>query len=257
MVVTEKTALLDQENREDEKELFVEKQSDEHLVDKIILLVMSVVCYCLCILLRGNSIFPSIAGIKFCSWIYFNVYALGVLCQLGIFIVVAVILTKQKEKQLPGNEEIKNGFISYTLKNILFLSFIGFFIGLTSVLFGASGGSMNNIMLILIGFDPLVAVATSVVLIEITSFSTLLIFILNGLMIFDYIIFSGIILIITIIIGLILLNCILVKFKRTSFFCFFMAWMYAFSFILMAIAIVNLVKSNKRNLWKFKQYCKA
>jgi len=152
-------------------------------------------------------------------------------------------------------EDIKGGRMNYTLNNLIFLSLLGVFIGLTSVLFGAAGGSINNIMLILIGFDPLVAVATSVVLIEITSISTLLVFILDGLMEWDYIIFAGMILVLTTIVGLLLLNIFLDKFKRTSFYCFFMAWMYVFSLVLMIITISSIVKNSHEDLWAFKDYC--
>jgi len=161
------------------------------------------------------------------------------------------------KKNIYEMEDVKAGRISYTLNNLIFLSLLGIFIGLTSVLFGAAGGSINNIMLILIGFDPLVAVATSVVLIEITSISSLLVFILDGLMEWDYIIFAGLILVLTTIIGLVVLNIFLDKFKRTSFYCFFMAWMYVFSFVLMIITITYIIKKSHEDLWAFKDYCAA
>jgi len=233
------------------------EKTDDQLVLKIIIISLSFIFYCLGIFLRGNTLVPSFAGIKYCSWLYFNIYVLGIVSQIAIVILVIIVLVKQHEKNIYEMEDVKAGRISYTLNNLIFLSLLGIFIGLTSVLFGAAGGSINNIMLILIGFDPLVAVATSVVLIEITSISSLLVFILDGLMEWDYIIFAGLILVLTTIIGLVVLNIFLDKFKRTSFYCFFMAWMYVFSFVLMIITITYIIKKSHEDLWAFKDYCAA
>jgi len=229
-IVSEKTGFL-----QDTVDIAIEEKPEEQLILKIIVFILSFFFYCLGVFLRGNSLVPSFAGIKYCSWLYFSIYILGIVCQIAIVIVVIFILFKQHEKTKNEYQDIKSGKIIYDFNNLVFLSLIGMFIGVTSILFGAAGGSINNIMLILIGFDPLVAVATSVIIIEVTSISNLLVFILNGLLAYEYIIFSGMILILTTIIGLLFLNIFLDKFKRTSFYCFFMAVMYVFSFILMII----------------------
>jgi uncharacterized membrane protein YfcA len=66
------------------------------------------------------------------------------------------ILVKQQNEQKNVYNDIKSGSISYSFGNCLYISMVGLFIGIMSVIFGAGGGSINNIMLILIGFDPLV-----------------------------------------------------------------------------------------------------
>jgi len=222
---------------------------------KIIICCLSVCFFFFFVFLRGNILLKSFANIQYCSGIYFFVYVLGIVIQLTLSALIFYILIKEATvREYNAFENISSGYIRYDLTNCFLFSALGMAIGLGSILFGLGGGSITNPLLIMSGFDPLHAVATSVALMEITSVSSIVNYTINGFLIYEYAIYVGLTVIVTTCLALLLLNFILERFKRTSFISFFMATFFLLSFIIVITRIVNIARTES-NIFAFSDYC--
>ena len=78
--------------------------------------------------------------------------------QILCVIMISFLLIKQTSGIQFTKTEISSGNIKYTTKRCFLLGLLGFANGWGGTVFGLSGGSIMNPLLIFIGFDPLVII---------------------------------------------------------------------------------------------------
>ena len=126
------------------------------------------------VLLRGNSLFPSIIGNKKCSkldtWIFTSYFVVVLI----ITVINAVRLIKRNKTSIVNGKQIslEPKKLAVLIIGIMVIGCIGTYISAGSTLFG--------LLLIFTGLSPFVASPTSLIISAMSSASTTFIFFLNG-----------------------------------------------------------------------------
>jgi uncharacterized membrane protein YfcA len=183
-------------------------------------------------------------------------YWLQILLQFVVINIIGYLIVKYisraYEEKRKNNYIFLKGDIVWNIKNIIKFIIIGSVTGILSTYMGIGGGMLTTPVMINVGMIPEVVVATSSVSTFFSSMISVLNYIVNGKLLWDYGIIFSISSAFGSIIGLCLSNYILKKYKRQSIIIFIVSLILFTSTILL---IINAVTKSDISNFEFKNIC--
>jgi uncharacterized membrane protein YfcA len=210
------------------------------------------------IVLRGGKGLDSIIGVKKCDgldWVIFIAYSLIV--TIFIFIGNKVVLAEQRLKERchweyhPDEKIFNKAFITKG-------NFFGIITGIVASMVGIGGGMITNPILMSQDFIPQVVSFTGMYLIVMNKIVSSTVFILSGLMPIDYLLFTGVILAIGVVIVEWKVAQVVKKFGRQSIISFLFVGIMSVALVLVLLVGFQTTKEtldNGDSLFGFKSYC--
>ena len=205
---------------------------------------------------RGNKAAPSLFGIETCSagdWI-------GQIVYIGISFVIVVFAVRKAIKEQEIKEEhgkgVREGEVKMSggsLVKLLGFSLIG---GFVSGALGLGGGAIFNPLLLSMGCPPTVASSTGMYMIIFSTGATTIIYLLNGVLDYQYGLWVGAFCIMGTFLGMWMLNKFLKKLNRQSPLVFLLSFMFVISTIAVPVFGADKLKGID-NLWAFKNFCNS
>ena len=183
-------------------------------------------------------------------------YWLQILLQFVVINIIGYLIVKyisrDYEEKRKNNYIFLKGDIVWNQKNIIKFIIVGSVTGILSTYMGIGGGMLTTPVMINAGMIPEVVVATSSVSTFFSSIISVLNYIVNGKLLWDYGIIFSISSAFGSIIGLYLSNYILKKYKRQSIIIFIVSLILFTSTILL---IINAITKYDINNFKFTNIC--
>ncbi|CAM9702298.1 unnamed protein product [Ectocarpus sp. 4 AP-2014] len=168
-------------------------------------------------LLKGGGAFPSPLGIECGSYAFWGATGFIFVWVLGVSLRVREYLVERWRLKARLNYRYGEGDVEWNPKNTLRYPAVCFFAGFFAGLFGVGGGIVKGPLMLEMGVHPMVASATSAVMILYTSFTATTSFMVFGLLEEDYAIALFVVGLAATAVGQIVVNHLVKKYKRTSF----------------------------------------
>ena len=242
----------DEENDQDqEKDKDEENDSKHDKIKKILgkkfywkkfgIILSNSLASLLLVLIRGSSGFKSIIGIKICSSYDFIFLAAYIMVTLILnFLGYYVLYKEQKEKENINFPKYE-GEIFWTKKYLCMGAICSFSIGLISSITGTGGGSLINPFFMYLNYLPMVSSFTSMYLVMIGKITAAILHLITGELPIYYLLVTGILVIIGILISENLLAHYIKKIGRQS--------IITFIFFGLAVgALLLVIYSGYRNI---------
>jgi len=176
--------------------------------------------------MRGSDSFESIIKIERCSpvdWILIAVFL--VICVVDGILAIILIRHNQGLK-LDFKRGLVESDLIFNRKNIITLFILGFFGGVLSGALGLGGGVLFNPIFLALGVPPRVAASTGMFMIMFSTFSSSVIYVIQGTLNIEFGLWLGFFTAIGSIIGLAGIDSLIKRFDRQSLivfaFCFIM-----------------------------------
>ncbi|CAM9892090.1 unnamed protein product [Ascophyllum nodosum] len=184
-------------------------------------------------ILKGGGAFPSPVGIKCGSYAFWGATVFIFVWVLGVSLKVREFLIERWRLKTRINYRYVEGDVEWNPVNTLRYPAVCFFAGFFAGLFGVGGGIVKGPLMLEMGVHPLVAAATSAVMILYTSFTATTSFMVFGLLQEDYAIALFVVGIAATAVGQVGVNHLVKKYKRTSFIVLSIGSVVALSAIMM------------------------
>ncbi|CAM9922029.1 unnamed protein product [Scytosiphon promiscuus] len=168
-------------------------------------------------LLKGGGAFPSPLGIECGSYAFWGATVFIFVWVLGVSLRVREYLVERWRLKARLNYRYGEGDVEWNPKNTLRYPAVCFFAGFFAGLFGVGGGIVKGPLMLEMGVHPMVASATSAVMILYTSFTATTSFMVFGLLEEDYAIALFLVGLAATAVGQVVVNHLVKKYKRTSF----------------------------------------
>ncbi|KAG2387586.1 hypothetical protein C9374_001180 [Naegleria lovaniensis] len=221
-------------------------------IKKSELIVFPVISWCLLLVswtivfissfLKGGKSFPSVLGIEKCSVEYWLIVAASFPLLLLMSGIAGIILRYMHHKKEQHGYNYLDGDVRWTTRNVTLIPLVFFTAGLAASLLGIGGGLVVGPLLLEMGVNPLVSVATSSFTVLLTGSSTAIQFLIMGVISWDYFCWYFVCGILSGIAGQIVVALLMKRFNRPSLIVFIIAIFIAISSILTgAMGIKSLV----------------
>jgi uncharacterized membrane protein YfcA len=188
--------------------------------------------------LKGGGSFPSPLGIK-CGSISFWLAQLFILtCTVFVSILARVRVLEKTKRREQANYVYLPCDIHWDERSTIIFPLLSALSGLIAGMFGLGGGIVKGPLMLALGVHPAVTSATAACMILFTSFTATSAFVVFGLLVPDYatlLVFVGFF---ATIVGQLIMNYLLKKFRRNSFIAFSIGIVVAMSAASMSIESV-------------------
>ena len=151
--------------------------------------------------------------------------------------------TKQKLKYC-----LISGDIEWNSRNTLIYPLLSFFAGIFSGMFGIGGGIIKGPLMLQMGIHPLVAAATTAVMITFTSTAATTMFVAFGTLTWDYAAYFFFLGLISTFVGQVGLGYFINKYKRYSFITISVGFVVFISTILMGYESINSILHSPKGI---------
>jgi len=197
-------------------------------------------------ILKGSKKIPSIIGVTECSAIWWTLSAIQYPIMICFSALVGVYLYSEYKKKVRLQYKFADGDIRWSLRNVALLPLLFLTAGITAGLLGIGGGMVTGPLLLELGMNPQVVVATSAFMIFFTGSSTVAQFAFLGALPVDYSLWYVSFGLVSGLLGQIVVNMIVSKFKKTSLVIYTVAFCIALSSVLLLITgTMTVVKDFK------------
>lgn len=246
---------------QDEAAALLEKESRTP-VYKIAALLFLWLSMLLLVMIRGGgeaSSAVSAFGIVKCSWqfILLTLTIVLVLCA-GAGAGVWMQLRRTRNLHLAGVPDIA-GDVTWTPLKFFGFAAIGCFAGTCAGFLGIGSGMINVPYMLEVGMQPQVAAATSSFIIIFTAMSTVVQYIMAGVLPYKSGAWYGGLGLISALVGQFAISKLVQKYKKASIISFMLAALISVSAIgliaMAAIEMAHAIKTHKPGYWSFNNYC--
>ena len=169
------------------------------------------------------------------SFLYWSMVMFILIWILGISAVMRSILMKEWQRKLRVGYIYAEGDVEWNERNTVIYPLLCIFAGLIAGMFGVGGGIIFGPMMLEMGVHPLVASATSAVMIFFTAITATTSYITFGALIYDYGFYLFFISIVATAFGQVVVGHIVTKYKRNSIISLSIGTAIAISALLMSI----------------------
>jgi uncharacterized membrane protein YfcA len=188
--------------------------------------------------LKGGGYFPSPLGIK-CGSIPFWMAQLFILfCTIFVSVVARSHVLQKAKRRERANYAYLPCDIHWNERTTIIFPLLSAFSGLIAGMFGLGGGIVKGPLMLALGVHPAVTSATAACMILFTSFTATSAFVVFGLLIPDYAVLLAIVGFSATVVGQLIMNYLLKKFRRNSFIAFSIGIVVALSAASMTIESV-------------------
>jgi len=186
-------------------------------------------------LLKGGGAFESPLGIECGTFAFWAMTSFIFLWVIAVSLIARQqLITKYKLKE-QLNYRYVEGDIAWDEKATIKYPCLCFFAGFFAGMFGVGGGIVKGPLMLEMGVHPMVASATSAVMILYTSFSAATSFVVFGLLRYDYAVMLFFVGIIFTAIGQVGVNYLVKKYKRSSYIIMSIGAVVALSTLMMSL----------------------
>lgn len=222
------------------------------------LIIINSISSLLIVLIRGSKGFESILGIQTCSFSdFFSLFLYLIFLVLLNVVGYYVIYSEQKKKKKINYPIIKEE-IKWTPKLIVLGGVGSFFIGFIASLIGIGGGLLINPFLMSLNFTPIVSSFTAMYLIMFGKITAAFLHLITGELPYQYNLFTGVFIVLGVLISEKLLAALIKKYGRQSFISIVFLVLAAGSFLLILYTgydnVKNIIDSGD-SVFGFKNYC--
>lgn len=242
----EKKELVDKFPVDPELTTLLEQESRTPMDKVFVLSMMVVVVVGLNLLKGGSGNFPSPLGIKCGSqsyWVVTGIVFFWII--LNSLWARNELIKKWKLKQRLQYKYIA-GDVEWNPKNTVIYPLLCFFAGFFAGMFGVGGGIVKGPLMLQMGVHPLVASATTAVMIMFTSVAATTMFVAFGTLTWDYAVFLFVVGLVTTSVGQFGVSYLVNKYKRFSLISFSIGAVVAISTVLMAVqSIFSLMEAQE------------
>lgn len=179
------------EEVDDPKELeqrrkFLEEDSRQYPFEKIAYLILLWIGLTVITFLKGGKGVDSVIGITCQDAGFYVLVAAQFLWTLGFAAVFGWKNVKSVNERVAVNYPFNETDVLWDLKKLQFYSFFTFVAGIVAGLIGIGGGMVLGPLMIVMGVNPLVSTATTATMILLTSSSVAVMFVMSGLVPWQY-----------------------------------------------------------------------
>lgn len=221
-----------------ELEELLERESKTPMDKVKIISVMVAVVIVLNLLKGGSGNFPSPLGIACGSSAYWGLTGLVFVWVIGISLWSRNDLIARWRQKRRLRYRYLPGDVEWNERNTIVYPCLCFFAGFFAGMFGIGGGIVKGPLMLQMGVHPLVASATTAVMIMFTSVAATTMFIAFGTLTWDYAWFLFVVGLITTTVGQFGVSYLVEKYKRYSFISMSIGAVVALSTVLMAVQSV-------------------
>ena len=239
--------------------LSIEKWENTHFQYGKLAIFFFIFCSLILVsLFRGTKRSPSIVGITRCSagdWIVFILFILAIIA-VSIFSSVFLMLN-HKRKVKHGYEFVK-GDMKWTPVKIASLIGIAFIAGLLASMLGLGGGVVFNPLLLELGILPIVASATGMYMVMVSTFVNTILYAFAGFLNYGFAFWQAAFTLVGTVIGMIAVKKALKKTGRPSILVILLSVVIIFTAIVIIInSTITLIEDMGagKNVWKFTWMC--
>jgi uncharacterized membrane protein YfcA len=208
-------------------------------------------------LLRGNSNFDSIVGVKSCSPLSFVLLIMIILFYIGMTTVNIILIKKEYRIKVKHGYTFAEGDLQWTPKLLVQFIISAFAAGFVAGGVGLGGGVIFNPLLLSFDVPPLVASASGMFMIMCGSLSNSFLYVMAGYLNIGFAFWCGAFVAVGTAIGIKSINGIIKKTGKTSYLAFLLVLVIAISAIVVPIfgGIQMVQDSNDgEDIWKFGSF---
>jgi uncharacterized membrane protein YfcA len=205
-------------------------------------------------LIGGNKKFNSIAGIQFCSGIYWTVLGLFIVILLVFTIICSKMLIKKYLAKVSYGYEFDDKDIKWDKKGCVLMSCTGFFAGMIGAMIGIGGAMVVSPVLLKNGIRPEILTASTSFMIFFTSTVSSLQYLISGKVNVLYGLWGLAFALIGSALGVFVIKAAVEKYKRSSLIIMVLAFSLIISTITIVIYGIHTIVSQD-NDFGFHDYC--
>lgn len=209
------------------------------------LVVMFVVVIFLNLLKGGGGKYPSPVGIVCGSSSYWGLVGVNIAWLTGLSLYARGRLVAAWKNKRRLRYKYLQGDVEWNERNTIVYPLLCIFAGLCAGLFGVGGGIVKGPLMLEMGVHPMVAAATSAVMILFTTISATTTFVAFGLLIYDYAVYLFIFALFSTYVGQTLVGYYVKKYNRASLISLSVGAVVALSTILMGLEAVYSLVTNE------------
>eukprot|EP00347_Sterkiella_histriomuscorum_P009630 403340471 len=209
-------------------------------------------------LLRGSKKFPSIIGLQKCGILDWTILALFLIMCACICIFSVRKVVKEQGLKAKYNLGLASSDIRFDRQAVMNIVVFGFIGGWVSGALGLGGGAVFNPVLLSMGVPPSVSSSTGMYMIMFSTSGSSIVYILYGMLNYQFAMWLGFWCSIASLVGLQMLNKFVKKYNRQSPIVFLLGLILGLSALLVPIfAYFDLNKQiqNGVNIMKFNSMC--
>jgi uncharacterized membrane protein YfcA len=165
---------------------FLQDDSRQYPKEKIAYLFLLWVGLTIMTLLQGGKGFDSIIGITCEDSAYYGLVAAQFLWTFTFAIIFGIQNVKRTQARVAVNYPFLESDVLWDAKKLQFFSFFTFAAGIVAGIIGIGGGMFLGPLMLMVGIHPSVSTATNASMILLTSSSVAVMFVISGLVPWEY-----------------------------------------------------------------------
>jgi uncharacterized membrane protein YfcA len=170
----------------EKRRLFLQDDSRQYPKEKIAFLILLWIGLTVITFLKGGKGIDSVIGITCEDPAYIVLVAAQFLWTFGFAAVFGWKNTKRTQERLAVNYPFQEHDVLWNFKKLQFYSFFTFVAGIVAGLIGIGGGMVLGPLMLVMGIHPSVSTATTASMILLTSSSVAVMFVMSGLVPWQY-----------------------------------------------------------------------
>ena len=177
---------LDDPKELEKRRMFLENDSRQFPKEKVAYLILLWIGLAVITFLKGGKGVDSLIGITCEDSAYYVLVAAQFLWTMGFAAFFGWKNTKRTQERLAVNYPFQEQDVLWDLKKLQFYSFFTFVAGIVAGLIGIGGGMVLGPLMLVMGIHPSVSTATTASMILLTSSSVAVMFVMSGLVPWQY-----------------------------------------------------------------------
>ena len=177
---------LDDPKELEKRRMFLENDSRQFPTEKVAYLILLWIGLAVITFLKGGKGVDSLIGITCEDSAYYVLVAAQFLWTMGFAAFFGWKNTKRTQERLAVNYPFQEQDVLWNFKKLQFYSFFTFVAGIVAGLIGIGGGMVLGPLMLVMGIHPSVSTATTASMILLTSSSVAVMFVMSGLVPWQY-----------------------------------------------------------------------